>query len=170
MSSPRWLPLSACFAALLLCSLPFSGAQYTSLGQQKNSFEGDDRTIDSVEQRAHNKVMNKTEIVLVVLMSTQNELPVYYELLKPSIELAVEYVNSRYSEFSIRVKARKDTNSCESNVVAAMAAEEYYVNQLNGIIGPICSKALDATARLASHWVGHLSVGSQVIFNRFLNF
>src|SRR5699024_4314033 len=84
--------------------------------------------------------------------STQNELPVQFELVRPTLEMATEFVNSRYSEFSIRVKSRKDGNSCEDNVVGALAAEEYYMHRVDGIIGPICSKALQGAARLASHW------------------
>ncbi len=128
------------------------GRGSTSLGQQKNSFEGADRTRDSAAQRALDRSLNKSEIVLLVLMSTQNELPVLFDVLKPAVELATEYVNSRYSAFSIRVVARKDAASCEANSVAGMAAEEYYLRQVNGIIGPICTRALDPVARLAAHW------------------
>ena len=128
------------------------GRGSTSLGQQKNSFEGADRTRDSAAQRALDRSLNKSEIVLLVLMSTQNELPVLFDVLKPAAELATEYVNSRYSAFSIRVVARQDAASCEANSVAGMAAEEYYLRQVNGIIGPICTRALDPVARLASHW------------------
>ena len=153
MNWPRAVGLAACFAALLLCAQPHTSAgQYTSLQQNKNTFEGSDRVVDSAETRSANRAANKSEIVLVLLMSTQNELPVYFELVKPTIELATEFVNSRFTQFSIRVKARKDPNSCDANVVGALAAEEYYLNRLDGIIGPICSKALESTARLASYW------------------
>lgn len=124
-----------------------SGQYTTSLKQQQNSFDGGDR----VEQNS-NRSGNKTEVVLIVLMSNQNELPVLFDLLKPSVEMAAEYVNSRYSEFRIRVKARADPSSCEGNVIGAMAAEEYYLRRLDAIIGPICSRALESAARLASHW------------------
>ncbi len=129
-------------------------AQYsTSLNQKSNSFEGADRAeVKGSEKGATTTNSSKSEVVLIVLMSNQNELPVLFDLLKPSVEMAAEYVNSRYSDFRIRVVARNDPSSCEGNMVGAMAAEEYYLRRLDGIIGPLCSKALESAARLASHW------------------
>jgi len=134
---------------MLMISLPFTLSQFASMQQNKNTFEGD---TDAEKAEKVSAKVNKSEVVLVLLMSTQSELPIYFELLKPTIELAVEYVNSKYTEFTLKVKSRKDSNVCESNVIGGMVAEEYYTNQLNGLLGPICSKALEGAARLASYW------------------
>ena len=128
-----------------------SSSQYTIVKQAKNSFENAQQLADN-SSATNGASSARPEIVLLLLMSTQTELPVYFELVKPTLDLAVEYVNSHYSEFKIRVRSRKDAKSCADNQVGAMAAEEYYTRQLDGIIGPICSKALQGAARLASHW------------------
>ena len=139
---------------LLLLLLGVNAQYSTSLNQKSNSFEGADRAEVKGSRKGATSTTNssKSEVVLIVLMSNQNELPVLFDLLKPSVEMAAEYVNSRYSDFRIRVVARNDPSSCEGNMVGAMAAEEYYLRRLDGIIGPLCSRALESAARLASHW------------------
>ena len=57
-------------------------------------------------------------------MSEQKELPIWFEYLKPTVEIAAEDINQKYPDFQIRVKSIRDSRSCEENVLGAMAAEE----------------------------------------------
>lgn len=95
---------------------------------------------------------NIKNVTISLLMSEQDELPIYFELLKPSIQLAIDDIRHLYPNLNFILIARKDNNNCEANILGGIAAELYYRRNVNAFIGPICTKALDAVARLASYW------------------
>lgn len=98
------------------------------------------------------KENNRNEVVVLLLVSNQTELPVFFEVLKPSVELALEDIRLKYPHLKFTLKAKKDPNSCEQNVMGALAAEEFYLSRVDAMIGPICTRGLNAVARLASYW------------------
>lgn len=123
--------------------------------QQHADYSHENDTSVAVHNSDHPQYSDKSdnkEIVIVLLMSNQKELPIFFEIVKPTVELAVEKISAKYPHLKFRVKSRKDDNSCESNVLGAIAAEEYYVNKVSAFIGPICGRALDDVARLATYW------------------
>lgn len=108
-------------------------------------------------------------INFVLVISDQNELPVYYEMIKPTLEIALKDVARKYPHLKFNLVPIKDHNKCADNVLGALAAEKYYTSkvrknkkkilltdflklQVNVFIGPICTYALDAVARMASYW------------------
>ena len=147
----RWTGvLNIIILIYILCTNNVSQcSQYNSMQQSKSNFEGE--TAQEKLDKTRDKI-NKPVSVLVMLISNQTELPIFYELLKPALDLAVENVNSRYTEFTLQVRSRKDVNTCEQNVIGALAAEEYHLRRMDGLIGPVCSRALEAAARLAAYW------------------
>ncbi|KPM02150.1 atrial natriuretic peptide clearance receptor-like protein 1 [Sarcoptes scabiei] len=96
--------------------------------------------------------MDHSNVTLLLLMSDQSELPVEYELVKATLQLSLEDLRPKYPRINFNLLTRKDPRKCFNNVMAGMAAEYYYLDRINAIIGPICSKGLDSVARLASHW------------------
>ena len=164
--------LLVAFTALLFClHINPSLEQYTNIRPRwKNNEDNDGSHMINVDNKNKNKynpksggmneyvndhdgnVSSTTELTLLLLMSHQNELPIPYELVKPAIELAMDYVNKKYTNFRIKVKSRKDANTCEENSVGAIAAGQFYTDRLDGLIEPICLKALEPVARLAAYW------------------
>lgn len=108
----------------------------------------------------HRRQSNNTDLIssgsevinIVMLISEQNELPVYYEILKPTLDLALKEVAKKYSHLTFNLVPIKDQNKCADNVVGALAAEKFYTSKVNAFIGPICTIALDPVARMASYW------------------
>lgn len=113
----------------------------------------------ALESNTEKFIDNKTlsgsgdnEIVFVLLISEQRELPIYYEVMKPSLELAIDNVRQKYPHLKFQLTALRDNNTCEENVLGALAAEEFYLRKVSVLIGPICSRAVDPVGRLASFW------------------
>jgi len=67
---------------------------------------------------------NTTELMIsdtdtinfVLLISDQNELPVYYEIIKPTLELAVKEAARKYPHLKFNLVPIKDHNKCQDNV------------------------------------------------------
>lgn len=58
----------------------------------------------------------------------QKDLTVYYEIVKPAIDLAIEECNKRYKDFiEIKVVIRNDSELCSSTYAPSLAGEEYYL-------------------------------------------
>lgn len=91
-------------------------------------------------------------IDLILLISNQNELPISYELIKPTLELAIQDAAKRYPHLQFYLNPVYDENPCQSNVLGALAAEKYYTGHVSAFFGPICSLALDPVSRMASYW------------------
>jgi len=92
------------------------------------------------------------DATIVCVMAQQAELPVYFEVVKPALQLAIEEVHRRYPHLRFNLVARKDNNPCSQNFAGAIAAEEFYLRKVSAFIGPACSLALDPVARMASYW------------------
>lgn len=103
---------------------------------------------------------NRTDMIVhdinnvnfVMLLSNQKELPVFYEILKPTLELAVIDASTKYPNLNFHLALVRDTNACGDNILGALAAEKFYLSKVNVFIGPVCTFALDAVARMASYW------------------
>ena len=98
----------------------------------------------------------------------QSDLVVYYEIVKPAIELAVEVCNRRFAgHLQVTALVRNDSRLCLHTVAPSLASEMYYLNQINAFVGPSCMYALDNVARLASFWNVPVFTagGSSVEFN-----
>lgn len=92
------------------------------------------------------------EVHLVGLFTSSSELPVYHEVIKPTIDLAIEEAERRYPLLKFKISMRRGSTSCEKNYAGAFAAEEFYVRNVDAFIGPACSLALDSVGRMASYW------------------
>jgi len=94
----------------------------------------------------------KYDATVVCIMAQQAELPVYFEAVKPALQLAIDEVHRRYPHLRFNLVARKDNNPCLHSFAGALAAEEFYLRKVSAFIGPACSFALDPVARMASYW------------------
>lgn len=92
------------------------------------------------------------EAHLVGLFTASSELPVFHEVIKPALDLAVEEAERRYPLIKFKISLRRGSNDCQRNYAGAYAAEEFYVRKVDAFIGPACSLALDAVGRMASYW------------------
>ena len=64
----------------------------------------------------------------------QKDLTVYYEIVKPAIDLAIEECNKRYKDFiEVKVVIRNDSELCSSTYAPSLAGEEYYLK--NAMVG-----------------------------------
>nr|XP_027204126.1 atrial natriuretic peptide receptor 1-like [Dermatophagoides pteronyssinus] len=99
---------------------------------------------------SHTVPINRIDLIL--LISNQNELPISYELIKPTLELAIQDAAKRYPHLQFYLNPVYDENPCQSNVLGALAAEKYYTGHVSAFLGPICSLALDPVSRMASYW------------------
>ncbi len=97
-------------------------------------------------------VSENYDATVVCIMAEQAELPVYFEAVKPALQLAIEEVHRRYPHLRFNLVARKDPNPCLHSFAGALAAEEFYLRKVSVFIGPACSFALDPVARMASYW------------------
>ena len=89
---------------------------------------------------------------LVGLFVSSSELPIFHEVIKPTLEIAVEEAERRFPQIEFKITVRNGSNTCESNIAGAYAAEEFYTKKVDVFIGPACSLALDSVARMASYW------------------
>lgn len=92
------------------------------------------------------------EAHLVGLFAATSELPIYHNIIKPTLEMAAEEAERRFPRIKFKVSVRKGERTCEKNYAGALAAEEFYLRKVDVIIGPACSVALDTVARMASYW------------------
>lgn len=92
------------------------------------------------------------EAHVVGLFAASSELPIYHDLIKPTLEMAAEEAERRFPRIKFRVSVRRGVRSCEKNYAGALAAEEFYQRKVDVIIGPACSVALDTVARMAAYW------------------
>lgn len=117
---------------------------------------------------------NVYEAHLVGLFVSSSELPIFLEVMEPTLEMAVEVANGKYQNLNISLSMKSASSTCRSNRAGAIAAEKYYrsINsnhsnhddwdgkigktgrkgQVSAFIGPACSLALDSVARMASYW------------------
>lgn len=105
---------------------------------------------------------------LASIFVRQTDLTVYYEIVKPAIELATEHCNRRFDgHIQLTAIIRNDSRHCLYTVAPSIAAELYYLNQINVFVGPACIYALDNVARLAAYWNVPVFTagGSSVEFN-----
>lgn len=91
-------------------------------------------------------------VTVLMLISNQKELPVHYETLKPTMELALDEIRTKYPHINFNLITRRDHHDCESNLMGAIVAEHYFNDRIDALIGPICTKGLEQVARLASYW------------------
>lgn len=116
----------------------------------------EDQRFPSLQRRQSNVtdliVSDVNTVNLVLLLSDQRELPVLYEVLKPTLDLAIKEANRRYPHLKFVLVTVRDSNRCESNVIGAMSAEKYYLSKVNAFIGPICTISLDPVSRMSSYW------------------
>lgn len=89
---------------------------------------------------------------LVGIFVAESELPIYFEIIKPTLHLAAEEATRRYPNIFFNIVVRNGSNTCYTNVAGVYAAEEYYIRKATAFIGPSCSLALDTVARMASYW------------------
>lgn len=66
----------------------------------------------------------------VLLISDQSELPVAYEIIKPTLELALKEAARKYSHLKFNLVPVRDHNKCQDNVLGALAAEKYYTRYI----------------------------------------
>lgn len=92
------------------------------------------------------------EAHLVGLFTASSELPVFHEVIKPALDLAIEEAERRYPQIKFKISLRRGSNDCQRNYAGAYAAEEFYLRKVDAFIGPACSMALDAVGRMASYW------------------
>ncbi|CAG2105995.1 unnamed protein product [Medioppia subpectinata] len=97
-------------------------------------------------------VSDVNDVTIFLIMAQQAELPVFYEVVKPALSLAIDRARILYPNLRFHLVARKDENPCVHNVAGALAAEEFYLRKVDVIVGPACSLALDPVARMASYW------------------
>ncbi len=97
-------------------------------------------------------VSEKFDATVVCIMTQQAELPVYFEVVKPALQLAINEAHRRFPHLRFNLVARKDNNPCLNSFAGALAAEEFYLREVSVFIGPACSFALDPVARMASYW------------------
>ncbi|RWS14281.1 atrial natriuretic peptide receptor 1-like protein [Dinothrombium tinctorium] len=91
-------------------------------------------------------------VELVGIFVTQPDLPLNYDVLRPTMHIAARDAQKRYKNLKMNVVVKNDTDSCYGNLAPSLAAEEYYARKVSAFIGPACNYALDQVARLASHW------------------
>lgn len=111
---------------------------------------------------------NPFKLNVASIFVRQKDLTVYYEIVKPAIDLAVEECNRRYKNF-IEVKSvvRNDSELCASTYSPSLAGEEYYLKNAMAFVGPACLYSLDIVGRLASFWNVPIFTagGSSIEFN-----
>lgn len=95
----QWL-LLACIVALSLAQY-IHDTQRTSLVYERVLTS----TVKPGVIKRNESIVSDQEIVFVLLISEQNELPVYYEVVKPSLELAIESVQIKYPHLSFKLRA-----------------------------------------------------------------
>ncbi|OTF73711.1 hypothetical protein BLA29_006236, partial [Euroglyphus maynei] len=66
--------------------------------------------------------------------------------------MAIQDATKRYPHLQFYLNPVYDDNTCQGNVLGALAAEKYYTGHVSAFIGPICSLALDPVSRMASYW------------------
>lgn len=96
--------------------------------------------------------INTATVYFVSLISNQNELPVQFEIFRPTLEMAINDVRKKYPHIQFDLVTVYDDHECQDNVLGALAAEKFYTSQVSAFIGPICSLALDPLSRMASYW------------------
>lgn len=89
---------------------------------------------------------------LVGLFVSSSELPIFLEIMKPTLEISVEAANKKFPQLNITLSIESASSTCKSNRAGAIAAEKYYQGHVSAFIGPACSLALDSVARMASFW------------------
>lgn len=123
-----------------------------------------------------NPLINQTQLIPVRPFKTiissifvrQSNLTVYYEIVKPAIEMATEQCNRRFEGYlHVQSNILNDSRHCFYTVAASLAAEQYYMYGTHAFIGPACIFALDNVARMASYWNIPIFTagGSSVEFN-----
>lgn len=95
---------------------------------------------------------HRSTVNFVSLISNQNELPVQFEIFRPTLEMAIADVRKKYPHIQFDLATVYDDHECQDNVLGALAAEKFYTSQVSAFIGPICSLALDPLSRMASYW------------------
>lgn len=84
--------------------------------------------------------------------SASNDLTLDFRLAKPVIDLAVRAVNSKFPNMHFNVTYRTAPDICKHQRAAGHAADEFYVNGANYLVGPGCSESLASVGQLASYW------------------
>ncbi|GAB6027920.1 hypothetical protein CHUAL_002135 [Chamberlinius hualienensis] len=69
------------------------------------------------------------------------------------LSIAIDKVSKAYPRIKFELLFRLATpGKCTANEVGAIAAEEYYKNNVTAFLGPACSYALDPVGRMAATW------------------
>jgi atrial natriuretic peptide clearance receptor, putative (fragment) len=86
------------------------------------------------------------------LFTLDSDLGINPLLLKATLILATEEANNRFPNIQFLLKLHNSSNSCLNHNIGAHAAEEFYLRKVTAFIGPACSLALNAVARMAAYW------------------
>ncbi|UYV69612.1 NPR1 [Cordylochernes scorpioides] len=93
------------------------------------------------------------EADLLAVFLPSEELPYSYHVVRPTLDLALDAARRRYPHLAFRLAVRIGRSDCATDTSAAgQAAEAYYRNRVTAFVGPGCSRALDAVARMATFW------------------
>ncbi|OTF83250.1 atrial natriuretic peptide clearance receptor-like protein [Euroglyphus maynei] len=116
--------------------------------QHSNMIDSNNNNVDPFGLMIH----PMHNVTILMLISNQKELPIHYETLKPSMEMALDEIRKKYPHINFNLITRRDHHDCESNVLGAIVAEHYFNDRIDALIGPICTEGLVQVARLASYW------------------
>ncbi|XP_055899976.1 atrial natriuretic peptide receptor 1-like [Biomphalaria glabrata] len=98
-------------------------------------------------------VKNVTGIKIGVLLISDINVPYSIQRTGPAIHIAVEKVNQNLMEgYRLVTVIRVYDNLCDARYASGAAAELHFIDQVQAIVGPGCSNALDHVARLAAYW------------------
>lgn len=106
-----------------LSSVARRQSSYNSRG---NSYTGSENGSSSTELA----ISDVSTVTFVLVISEQSELPVYYEIIKPTLELAIKDATRRYAHLKFNLISIKDNNKCADNVLGALAAEKFYTTKV----------------------------------------
>ncbi|CAG5116349.1 unnamed protein product, partial [Candidula unifasciata] len=94
------------------------------------------------------------QIKVGVLLISDLNAPYSVQRTGPAVDIALETVNTRMLNSSYRlVKVlRVYDRICDARFASGVAAELYYKEQIQALVGPACDPALESVARLAAYW------------------
>lgn len=104
---------------------------------------------------AHFAPIKCIDVHLVGVFVQDKSQLIHYEVMKPTLELAVEEArkkfNSTHLDFKLTTLA--DSDSCFYTKVGGLISQIHYGSEpIHALFGPACETALDQAARMASYW------------------
>ena len=86
------------------------------------------------------------------LFTLDSDLAINPAVIKATLILATEEASKLFPNIQFNLKFYNSTNNCLNHNLGAHAAEEFYLRKVTAFIGPACSFALNAVARMAAYW------------------